>query len=124
MGNKPRCAVARWDLASADSIVGSDIEPNAKKCRLDMNCEATSKKRRLIVARSVNSCQPIVQVNNQMPWIHPESASILRYVAEPDSEPLTVVNFKAFTQSIPDPEKRLFSFVIRKLKPRSFDEAA
>ena len=43
---------------------------------------------------------------------------------EPDSEPLTVVNFKAFTQSIPDPEKRLFSFLIRKLRPRSFDEAA
>jgi hypothetical protein len=46
------------------------------------------------------------------------------HVVEPDSEPLTVVNFKAFTQSIPDPEKRLFSFLVRKLKPRSFDETA
>jgi hypothetical protein len=46
------------------------------------------------------------------------------HVTEPDSDPLTVVNFKAFTQSIPDPEKRLFSFLMRKLKPRSIDETA
>lgn len=46
------------------------------------------------------------------------------HVVEPDSEAITVVNFKAFTQSIPDPEKRLFSFLVRKLKPRSVNEAA
>ena len=54
----------------------------------------------------------------------PSDVDGFSHVVEPDSEPLTVVNFKAFTQSIPDPEKRLFSFLVRKLKPRSVDETA
>jgi hypothetical protein len=46
------------------------------------------------------------------------------HIAEPGSEPLTVVNFKSFTQSIPDPEKRLFRFLIGKFNPRCLDEPA
>jgi hypothetical protein len=45
------------------------------------------------------------------------------HLAPSDSEAVTVVNFKAFTQSIPDPEKRLFDFLARRLKPTSTDEA-
>jgi hypothetical protein len=36
---------------------------------------------------------------------------------------VTTVNFKSFTQTIPDPERRLFDFLIRKLKPKPADES-
>ncbi len=39
-----------------------------------------------------------------------------------DGSAVTVVNFKSYTQTIPDPEKRLFNFLIRKLKPKPADE--
>jgi hypothetical protein len=41
----------------------------------------------------------------------------------PDGTAFTVVNFKSYTQTIPDPEKRLFDFLMRKLKPRRVDES-
>ena len=40
-----------------------------------------------------------------------------------DGSAVTVVNFKSYTQTIPDPEKQLFNFLIRKLKPKPADEA-
>ena len=40
-----------------------------------------------------------------------------------DGTAFTVVNFKSYTQTIPDPEKRLFDFLIRKLKARRVDES-
>lgn len=40
----------------------------------------------------------------------------------PDGSAVTVVNFKSYTQTIPDPERRLFDFLIRKLKPKRADE--
>ena len=39
-----------------------------------------------------------------------------------DGSAVTVVNFKSYTQTIPDPERRLFNFLIRKLKPKPADE--
>ena len=35
-----------------------------------------------------------------------------------DGSAVTAVNFKSYTQTIPDPERRLFDFLIRKLKPK------
>ena len=40
-----------------------------------------------------------------------------------DGSAVTVVNFKSYTQTIPDPERRLFDFLISKLKPRRVDES-
>ena len=40
----------------------------------------------------------------------------------PDGSAVTVVNFKSYTQTIPDQERRLFDFLIRTLKPRHADE--
>ncbi|MFZ0710697.1 MAG: hypothetical protein WAM53_11710 [Terrimicrobiaceae bacterium] len=40
----------------------------------------------------------------------------------PDGAAVTVVNFKSYTQTIPDPERRLFDFLICKLKPKRRDE--
>jgi hypothetical protein len=40
-----------------------------------------------------------------------------------DGSAVTVVNFKSYTQTIPDPERRLFDFLIRKLKPKRADES-
>jgi len=39
-----------------------------------------------------------------------------------DGSAVTIVNFKSYTQTIPDPERRLFDFLIRKLKPKPADE--
>ncbi len=35
---------------------------------------------------------------------------------------ITTVNFKSYTQSIPDPERRLFDFLISKLNPKPTDD--
>ena len=35
-----------------------------------------------------------------------------------DGAAVTTVNFKSYTQTIPDPERRLFDFLIRRLKPK------
>jgi hypothetical protein len=40
-----------------------------------------------------------------------------------DGSAVTVVNFKSYTQTIADPERRLFDFLIRKLKPKRTDES-
>ncbi len=40
----------------------------------------------------------------------------------PDGTAVTIVNFKSHTQTIADPQRRLFDFLIRKLKPKPADE--
>lgn len=40
-----------------------------------------------------------------------------------DASAITTVNFKSYTQSIPDPERRLFDFLVSRLNPKSTDEA-
>ncbi len=40
----------------------------------------------------------------------------------PDSDGFTVVNFKSYTQTIADPEKRLFNYLVSKLNPKPVDE--
>ena len=39
-----------------------------------------------------------------------------------DGSAITVVNFKSYTQMVPDPERRLFDFLIQKLRPGRVDE--
>ncbi len=39
-----------------------------------------------------------------------------------DGSAVTTVNFKSYTQSIPDPERRLFEFLTTTFKPKSTDE--
>lgn len=39
-----------------------------------------------------------------------------------DGAGVTTVNFKGYSQTIPDPERHLFNFLISKLNPRSSDE--
>ena len=40
----------------------------------------------------------------------------------PEGEAVTVVNFKGYSQAIPDPERRLFDFLVSKLQPKTCDE--
>jgi hypothetical protein len=40
-----------------------------------------------------------------------------------DGAAVTIVNFKSYTQTIPDPERRLFNFLIRTLKSKPADES-
>lgn len=35
-----------------------------------------------------------------------------------DGSAVTTVNFKSYTQSIPDPDRRLFEFLVATIKPR------
>ena len=39
-----------------------------------------------------------------------------------DQPAITTVNFKSYTQNIPDPDRRLFNFLVTKIKPRPIDE--
>ncbi len=39
-----------------------------------------------------------------------------------DGSAITTVNFKSYTQSIPDADRQLFDFLISKLKPKATDE--
>ncbi len=39
-----------------------------------------------------------------------------------DGSAVTTVNFKSYTQSIPDPERRLFNFLTSTFNPKSVDE--
>jgi hypothetical protein len=39
-----------------------------------------------------------------------------------DGSAVTTVNFKSYTQGVPDPERRLLDFLISKLKPKPTDE--
>jgi hypothetical protein len=41
-----------------------------------------------------------------------------------DGAAVTTVNFKGYTQAIPDPEGRLFAFLISKLNPKPTHETA
>ncbi len=39
--------------------------------------------------------------------------------AFPEGQPgITTVNFKSYTQNVPDPERRLFDFLVSKLNPK------
>jgi hypothetical protein len=40
-----------------------------------------------------------------------------------DGAAVTVVNFKSYTQTIPDPERRLFDFLVSKLNAKAVDES-
>jgi hypothetical protein len=40
-----------------------------------------------------------------------------------DGAAVTTVNFKSYTQTIPDPDRRLFDFLIRRLRPKPADES-
>ena len=53
----------------------------------------------------------------------PSNVDGCSHQAHPDGTAFTVVNFKSYTQTIPDPEKRLFDFLMCKLKPRLVDES-
>ena len=53
----------------------------------------------------------------------PSNVDGCSYQTHPDGTAFTVVNFKSYTQTISDPEKRLFDFLMRKLKPRRVDES-
>ena len=39
-----------------------------------------------------------------------------------DGAAVTTVNFKGYSQTIPDPERRLFDFLISKFNPKPTDE--
>jgi len=41
-----------------------------------------------------------------------------------DGTAVTTVNFKSYTQTIPDPERRLFNFLVSKLNPMPTHESA
>ena len=41
-----------------------------------------------------------------------------------DGAAVTTVNFKGYSQTVPDPERRLFDFLISKLNPKATDENA
>jgi hypothetical protein len=41
------------------------------------------------------------------------------YQSFPEGQPgVTTVNFKSYTQNVPDPERRLFDFLVSKLNPK------
>jgi len=40
-----------------------------------------------------------------------------------DGSAVTMVNFKSYTQSIRDPERRLFDFLISRIQPATPDES-
>jgi len=50
---------------------------------------------------------------------HVDGCSHQRYA---DGSAITTANFKSYTQTIPDPQRRLFDFLIEKLKPKFTDE--
>jgi len=52
----------------------------------------------------------------------PSSVDGCSHQAYADGSAVTIVNFKSYTQTIPDSERRLFDFLIRKLKPKPADE--
>ncbi len=42
---------------------------------------------------------------------------------EGEGDPVTIVNFKGYTQAVPDTERQLFDFLLQKIQPKSADEA-
>ena len=71
-----------------------------------------------IGSRAINSefviCQNFV--------FRPANVDGFSYQTYEDGSAVTTVNFKSYTQGIPDPDRRLFDFLISKLKPKSTDE--
>ena len=45
------------------------------------------------------------------------------HVSSDSDDPVTTVNFKSYTQTIRDPEGRLFHYLVNTIKPKSVDEA-
>ena len=52
----------------------------------------------------------------------PSTVDGFSHQAYEDGSGVTTVNFKAYTQSVPDSERRLFDFLISVLQPRTPDE--
>lgn len=52
----------------------------------------------------------------------PANVDAFSHQAYEDGSAITTVNFKSYTQSIPDPERRLFDFLISKLNPKRTDD--
>lgn len=52
----------------------------------------------------------------------PENVDGFSHQTFEDGAAVTTVNFKSYTQAIPDPERRLFDFLVFKLKPQLIDE--
>jgi len=42
----------------------------------------------------------------------------------PDGSAITTINFKAYTQSIPDPTRRLFNYLVKEIQPHPVDETS
>ena len=53
----------------------------------------------------------------------PSNVDGCSHQAYADGSAVTIVNFKSYTQTIPDSERRLFDFLIRRLKPKPADES-
>ena len=52
----------------------------------------------------------------------PSTVDGFSFQESPDAGGFTVVNFKSYTQSIADPDKRLFRYLVSKLNPKDVDE--
>jgi hypothetical protein len=52
----------------------------------------------------------------------PASVDGFSHQSYEDGSAVTTVNFKSYTQSIPDPERRLFDFLTSTLNPKPVDE--
>jgi len=52
----------------------------------------------------------------------PANVDAFSHQSYEDGSTITTVNFKSYTQSIPDPEHRLFDFLISKLNPKPTDD--
>ena len=53
----------------------------------------------------------------------PSNVDGFSHEAYADCSGVTTVNFKSFTQSIRDPDRRLFDYLVSRLNPKSVDEA-
>jgi hypothetical protein len=54
----------------------------------------------------------------------PSQVDAFCHTALNDKGGVTVVKFKSYTQDVRDPERRLFDYLVKRLAPRSPDEAA
>lgn len=52
----------------------------------------------------------------------PTTVDGFSHLSYEDGAAVTTVNFKGYTQSVPDPQRRLFDFLISKLNPKPTDE--
>jgi hypothetical protein len=52
----------------------------------------------------------------------PANVDAFAHQSYEDGSAVTTVNFKSYTQSIPDPERRLFNFLTATFNPKPVDE--